>query len=109
MTRSNPTTRLIISTLGASLLALFSSGCVTHHHYTSGAPVHRAQLPPPTPADGYHYAFDGVTLVFDGSWGGYRVREHPDHYFHLDFYYRLHNGAWEHKNIQIFLKLITTD
>ena len=95
MTQSNPTTRLIVSTLAASLLALFSSGCVTHNHYTSGAPVRYVQLPPPAPADGYLYAFDGVTLVFDGSWGGYRVRGHADHYFHMNFYYRFHDGVWQ--------------
>ncbi len=61
--------------------------------------VNRAiQQPPPLhPANGYryHHVFYGITLVFDESFGVYRVEGHRNLYFYNGNYYRpLSNGRF---------------
>ena len=88
--------RLVSLALGAwALVALASTGCVVHHgpyHASISRPV---EAPPRVAAHGYVHRYQGVALVFDRSWNGYRVREHPGHYFQAGRYYRWRAGRWE--------------
>ncbi len=88
-----------LAVLGTGLLASFLlSGCVTHHHHHECPATPTAVLvgPPITAAHGYvhHHHDHDVTLVFDVEWGGYWVRDYPDHYYHGGHYYWVRAGRW---------------
>ena len=74
--------------VGACALAtLLLSGCVEHHYHcppseaSSGSSV-VFYGPPASASHGYiyHHHDHDVTLVFDGDWGGYWVRDYPEQY-----------------------------
>ena len=91
-----PSNRRLATLVAASTLltAFATTGCIVHHpHHSSHTRVR--SVPIPVVANhGYVHHHHGVVLVFDSVWGGYRVRDHHDHYFYRDTYYRLHDGRW---------------
>jgi hypothetical protein len=81
--------------LGAAVAAvLASTGCVAYH-YPGGPSYYTTAAPPRVAAHGYTHRYGDVDLVFDGSWNGYWVRSHPDHYFYANYYYRRHGSGWQ--------------
>ena len=91
---------------GALLASLALSGCVTHHHH-HGPRAHAAAATvahtetrvvtvPVTASHGHvHHRYDhGVSLVFDSAWGGYWVRDLPNHYYRAGLYFRWHADRW---------------
>jgi hypothetical protein len=87
--------RIVSLALGAAaVVALASTGCVTHH-YTRGPVVYSVKAPPRSPAHGYVHRHENAVLVFDRSWKGYAVRSHPGHYFYSNYYYRWNGSRWQ--------------
>jgi hypothetical protein len=90
--------------LSLLLAALGPSACIHGSHpHTRPSPGHDAREarrgpPPHAPAHGYRHKHDvahgGVDLIFDSGLGVYVVVGWPDHYWHLDRYYRFANGLW---------------
>src|SRR5262245_2251144 len=88
--------------LGAGAFAvLLLSGCVQHHyHECPEVPASTSSTvyygPPASVSNGYvyHYYDQDVTLVFDSGWGGYWVRDYPDHYYYGGEYYYWYSRRW---------------
>jgi hypothetical protein len=94
MSESAARIRLGLTLAGALLLVILApSGCVTHRHHSYDRRV--VSVPPRTATHGYVHHYHGVRLVFERSWNGYLVIDHPHHYFHGDHYYRWHSGRWQ--------------
>ncbi len=91
MSATPPHARLALGVLTAALLALFTQGCVVHHH------THDRHVgpPPQAPAHGYYHHHDGVTLVFEKSLDSYLVEGHTHHYYYRNRYYRFFDNRWQ--------------
>lgn len=81
--------------------ALLLSGCVQHHYHCPDVPASSASStayygPPASVSHGtvYHYYDQDVTLIFDADWGGYWVRDYPDHYYYGGEYFYWYGRRW---------------
>jgi hypothetical protein len=89
-----PTKTVVVKKPGRTVVVKKPAKTVVVQKPAPTVVVQKKGPPPWAPAHGYRHKHQGADLQFDSRLGVYVVLGHPEHYFHVKWFYRWADGSW---------------